>query len=113
MRLAVVIIVNGESPEIVTARRERDDVAILFPEGEREIPDSLLGDEMETERLGYDGGASAGVKPIGKPCSVETVRGTFGTSTVDEERSICKTEGGFSSTSSSDLDGERERRTEW
>lgn len=110
MRLAVVVIVNGESSEIVSTGREWNDVAILLSEGEREVPDGFLGDEMETERLGYDGGASARVKPIGKPCTVEIVRGTFGTSTVDEERSICKTEEGFSSSSSSDLDGEREGR---
>lgn len=90
MRFAVVVIVNSESPDVVSTWRERDDVAILLSEGEREVPYGLLGDEMETKRLGYDGGASAGVESIGKPCSVENVCGTFGTSTVNEERSICK-----------------------
>lgn len=66
---------------------------------------------METKRLGDDGGATAGVKAIRKPCTVENVNGTFGTSTVNEEGSICKEKGkeNFSSSSySSDLDGERD-----
>lgn len=43
---------------------------------------------VETERLGDDGGGSAGVELVGEPCAVEGVGGRFGASTVDEERSI-------------------------
>jgi hypothetical protein len=44
MRFTVVVIINGESSEIVTTRRERNDVAILLSEGKREVPDGFLGD---------------------------------------------------------------------
>jgi len=43
---------------------------------------------MESKRLGDNGGASAGVELIRKPCTVEYVCRSFGTSTVNEERSI-------------------------
>lgn len=73
MRFTVVVIVNGESSEVVSTRWERNDVAILLAEGKREVPDCFLGDEMESKRLRDYGGASAGVKMIRKPCPVEYV----------------------------------------
>lgn len=42
MRLTVVVVVDGECTEVVTAVREWDGVAVLFPEGEWEETECLF-----------------------------------------------------------------------
>lgn len=89
MGLAVVVVVDGERADVVTAAgRERDGVAVFFAGGEREEAEGLLLREAEVERLGDDGGGSAGVETVGEPCGIERIGGVGGAAAVNVVRSV-------------------------
>lgn len=52
MRLAIIVIINCESAKIVSAGRKlRENVAILFTGGDREVTERLLVERLELERF--------------------------------------------------------------
>ena len=90
MGFAVVVVVNGESADVVTGGRERDVVAILFAGGEWEVTESLFVLEMEVEGLGDDGGGAAREEIIGQPGDIVGVGGRREGAAVNVEASVCK-----------------------
>ena len=52
MRLSVEVIINGEGADEVSSGCNGDDVAVLFPGGDREEPERLLLEASKPERLG-------------------------------------------------------------
>lgn len=83
LRLAVVVVIDGECADVVASGGQIGNyVAILLAGGEREEPEGFLLGVVELERLGDDGGGSAGEEAVGEPGGVEGVGGVSGAATV-------------------------------
>ena len=73
MRPTVVIVVDGESTDIVAAVGYRNGVAVLLAGGEREVAERLLLRVNELQRLGDEPGCTAAVEAVREPNGAEGV----------------------------------------
>lgn len=92
MGFAIVIVVNGECADVVTAGGQIGDyVAVLLAGGGREVAESLLVRETEVQRLGDNRGGSARVVAVvGLPRGVERIRCRRGTAAIYAVASFCR-----------------------
>lgn len=90
MGFSVVIVVNGENADIVTAGRERDVVAIFFAGGEWEVAEGLLLLEMEMEGLGDHAGGAAREVIVGQPGDIVGVGGRSVATAINVEASVVR-----------------------
>lgn len=76
MRLTIVIVINSECAEVVSASGQiGDNVAILLAGGKREESEILLLWVLENERLRDNSGGAAGVELVGEPGCAKWVGG--------------------------------------
>lgn len=90
MRLTVIVVINSESTNIVTATRKRNNIAVLLPRGKRKKTESLLLREAEVKGLRDDGSKAASEEAVGEPGGVEVVGEVSGAAAVYIVRNICE-----------------------